>query len=132
MNPADLGSDIDLLERGSTLLGQRPGQVIVADDGCRSTEFEAFLAEHQATLIRPAIAGEARRPGACFLEAVRQIIESVNDTSNGQRDLDRDGGRTWPTRRGRVLQHLLALAAAIWHNGNIGAHPVRSLLAYDH
>jgi hypothetical protein len=32
----------------------------------------------------------------------------------------------------RVLQRLLALTAAIWHNGQLGRHPVRSLLAYDH
>ncbi|MGA2837460.1 MAG: IS982 family transposase, partial [Acidimicrobiales bacterium] len=31
-----------------------------------------------------------------------------------------------------ILQRLLALTAAIWHNDHIGARPHRSLLAYDH
>ncbi|MHB1987947.1 MAG: IS982 family transposase, partial [Acidimicrobiales bacterium] len=32
----------------------------------------------------------------------------------------------------RVLQRLLALTAAIWHNDLIGTRPLRSLIAYDH
>ena len=32
----------------------------------------------------------------------------------------------------RVVQRLPALNAAIWWNWTIGAHPVRSLTAYDH
>jgi hypothetical protein len=31
-----------------------------------------------------------------------------------------------------VLQRLLALTAAIWHNDHIGQPVRRSLLAYDH
>jgi hypothetical protein len=31
-----------------------------------------------------------------------------------------------------VVQHLLALNAATWHNGQIGAPVKRSLIAYDH
>jgi hypothetical protein len=31
-----------------------------------------------------------------------------------------------------VLQRLLALNAAIWHNWQIGAPVKRSLIAYDH
>ena len=119
-------------EREASLLGQRPGQVIVADKGYRSKEFEAFLGDHHATLIRPAMAGEAPRPGARFLKPLRQIIESVNDTLKGQLDLERHGGRTWGGVVTRVLQRLLALTAVIWHNGQLGKRPVRSLLAYDH
>jgi hypothetical protein len=133
-NPKDDEREVlrDLLEHEASLLGERPGQVILADKGYRSAEFEAFLAEHHAILIRPAMKGEAPRPGARFLKPLRQIIESINDTLKGQLDLERHGGRTWGGVVTRVLQRLLALTAAIWHNGQLGRHPVRSLLAYDH
>ena len=122
----------DLLETEPGLLAQRRGQVILADKGYRSAELETFLAEHGATLIRPQLAGEAPRPGARFLKPLRQIIESVNDTLKGQLDLEGHGGRTPQGVIVRVLQRLLALTAAIWHNAQIGAWPVRSLTAYDH
>ena len=32
----------------------------------------------------------------------------------------------------RVAQRVLAMAAGIWHNWNIGATAKRSLIAYDH
>ncbi|MDA8310012.1 MAG: IS982 family transposase [Actinomycetota bacterium] len=133
-NPKDDEREVlrDLLEAEPDLLGQRPGQVIVADKGYRSAELEAFLTAHRATLIRPTMAGEAPRPGGRYLKPLRQIIESVNDTLKGQLDLERHGGRTWGGVVTRVLQRLLALTAAIWHNGQLGRHPVRSLLAYDH
>jgi len=47
----------------------------------------------------------------------------------GQPDVERHGGRPWEGAVTRVLQCLLALTAAIWHNGRIGRHPVRSFLA---
>ena len=72
------------------------------------------------------------RPGAQFLKPLRQIIESINDTLKGQLDLERHGGRTVAGVTARVLQRLLALTAAIWHNEHLNARPVRSLLAYDH
>ena len=122
----------DLLKSEPGLLESRHGQVILADKGYRSHELEAFLASRGATLIRPAMAGEAPRPGGRFLKPLRQIIESVNDTLKGQLDLERHGGRTVAGVVTRVLQRLLALTAAIWHNERTGNHPVRSLLAYDH
>jgi hypothetical protein len=87
-NPKDDERQVlrDLLESEATLLGHRPGQVILADKGYRSVEFEAFLSSHRATLVRPAMAGEAPRPGARFLKPLRQVIESVNDTLKGQLD----------------------------------------------
>jgi hypothetical protein len=33
---------------------------------------------------------------------------------------------------GRVLQRILALTAAIWHNDTTGQPVMRSLIAYDH
>jgi hypothetical protein len=122
----------DLLEVEPELLESRPGQVIVADKGYASREFETFLSEHGATLIRPAMRKEAKRPGAEFLKPLRQIIESVNDTLKGQLDLEAHGGRTEGGVVTRVLQRILALTAAIWHNGHAGVRPFRSLIAYDH
>jgi hypothetical protein len=53
-----------------------------------------------------------------------------------------DGQRCRKTRRSaayapfwnptRIIQRLLALNAAIWHNSMIGAPAKRSLIAYDH
>ena len=49
------------------------------------------------------------------MRAVRQSIESVNQTFKGQLDLEH-GGRTIPGVAVRVLQRVLALTAAIWQN----------------
>lgn len=122
----------DLLEIEPELLGTRPGQVILADKGYRSEELETFLNDHGAVMIRPAMTREAPRPGSKFLKPLRQIIESVNDTLKGQLDLEAHGGRTPGGVVTRILQRLLALTAAIWHNDSIGARPLRSLIAYDH
>ena len=43
-----------------------------------------------------------------------------------------DGGHTPTGVWVRVLQRVLALTAAIWHNDHIGAPTPRSLIAYDH
>ena len=122
----------DLLELEPQLLDDRPGQVVLADKGYRSAELETFLADHGATLLRPAMRGENPRPGARFLKPLRQVIESVNDTLKGQLDLEHHGGRTKTGVLVRVLQRLLAMTAAIWHNEHVGVRPHRSLLAYDH
>ncbi len=122
----------DMMEVESHLLDTRPGQVVLADKGYAGKEFETFLNEHGAALLRPARADEKPRPGSRFLKPLRQIIESVNDTLKGQLDLERHGGRTPAGVATRVLQRLLALTAAIWHNCLIGARPLRSLVAYDH
>lgn len=110
----------------------RPGQTILADKGYVSREFETELNEAGITLIRPARKGEKPRPGARFLKPLRQVIESINDTLKGQLDLEAHGGKTIAGVTIRVLQRLLALTTAIWHNHRIGAQTLRSLTAYDH
>jgi hypothetical protein len=122
----------DLLEIEAPLLAARPGQVILADKGYASAEFEGFLADRNATLIRPARADEKARAHSRFLKPLRQLIESVNDTLKGQLDLERHGARTDEGVVTRVLQRLLALTAVIWHNGHTGQPTLRSLVAYDH
>ena len=111
----------------------RPGQVLMADKGYRRADFEAELTTAGITLIRPTFGKDKPRPHQRFLRPFRQIIESVNQTLKAQLDLERHGGRTKPGVCARVLQRLLALTAAIWHNETSSRPgPARSLLAYDH
>ena len=112
---------------------RRPGQVLMADKGYRRASFETTLNNAGITLIRPPLRNEAPRPGQRFLRPFRQIIESVNQTLKAQLDLERHGGRTKAGVCARVLQRLLALTAAIWHNETTHQPgPARSLTAYDH
>ena len=122
----------DLFETEPALLAGRQGQTVVADKGYASAEFETFLTDAGARLLRPAFKNERPRPGARLLKPLRQIIESVNDTLKGQLDLERHGGRTHDGVIVRVLQRILALTAAIWHNDNTHQPALRSLIAYDH
>lgn len=108
----------------------RPGLVIVADKGFAGADFEQLVAAHGAVLLRPDRADEPRRHGS--LGRWRQWIESTFDTLKDQLGLERHGGRTLPGVVVRVAQRLLALAAAIWWNWQIGAPDKRSLVAYDH
>jgi hypothetical protein len=112
----------------------RPGQVLMADKGYRSAVFESELNDRGITLIRPKVRSEkTERPHTRFLKPFRQIIESVNQTLKAQLDLERHGGRKPQGVCARVLQRLLALTAAIWHNETSGTSgPSRSLIAYDH
>ena len=115
-------------------LSNRPGQVLVADKGYRSASFEAELNTAGITLIRPTLKSErTSRPHQQFLKPFRQIIESINQTFKAQLDLERHGGRKPAGVCARILQRILALTAAIWHNET--SHqpgPARSLIAYDH
>jgi Transposase DDE domain len=119
------------------ILGQgdlppRPGQVIIGDKGYYGRDFEGVLAGEQVTLLRPACKGEPETAGRQYFKPLRQVIESVNDTLKGQLDLERHGGRTVDGVTVRVLQRILALTAAIWHNDATGQPVMRSLTAYDH
>jgi DDE family transposase len=110
----------------------RAGQRIIADRHYYGRDFETALADGGMCLLRPARKGEGARPGARFFKPLRQIIESVNDTLKGQLDLERHGGHTPPGVITRILQRVLALTAAIWHNDRTGQPVMRSLIAYDH
>ena len=119
-------------EVAAAMLARRPlvpGQVLVADKGFASAEFEQFIAGMGALLVRPDRADEQPRFGS--LGGMRQWVESVNDTLKGQLSLERHGGRTLDGLVVRVAQRLLALAAGIWFNWQLGT-PARSLVAFDH
>ncbi len=122
----------DMLEIEPDLLASRHGQTLIADKGYRSAEFDSLLTTHGATLIRPAFGKEPARPGHRFLKPFRQIIESINQTLKAQLDLERHAARSFAGITTRVLQRLLALTAAIWHNENTHQPILRSLTAYDH
>jgi DDE family transposase len=113
-------------------LAGRAGQVIIADKGYYGRAFEDELAAAGLTLLRPARKGEPEPAGRQYFRPLRQVIESVNDTLKGQLDLERHGGRTVDGVTVRVLQRILALTAAIWHNDATGQPVKRSLVAYDH
>jgi len=115
-----------------SLLEGRAGQVIIADKGYYGRDFEAVLAAARLTLLRPARKGEPEPAGRQYFRPLRQVIESVNDTLKGQLDLERHGGRTVDGVTTRMLQRILALTAAIWHNDATGQPVMRSLVAYDH
>jgi len=102
------------------------------DKNCYGREFEATLTGADLNLLRPARKGEPPRAGTTFFKPLRQVIESINDTSKGQLNLEQHGGHTPAGVWVRVVQRVLALTAAIWHNDRTGQPIKRSLLAYDH
>ena len=115
--------------------------VAFALTGAKADEREVLLAMFTAApglaaaglrLLRPARKGEPEPAGARFFRPLRQIIESVNDTFKGQLDLERHGGHTPGGVTVRVLQRILALTDAIWHNDHTGQPVMPSLTAYDH
>ena len=123
---------VELFDVEPELVAERPGLVILVDKGYRDAETESILAGQGVRVLRPAYKGEAPRTGQGLFKPLRQLIESVNDTLKGQLDLERHGGRTIQGVTVRVLQRLLALTAAIWHNHKTGQPVLRSLIAYDH
>jgi len=123
---------LDILESDPGLLDGRQGQLLVADKGYASVEFESRLADHGVELIRPAKKGEKPRRGARQLKPIRQIIESINATLKTKLSLERHGGHSHQGVAARILQRLLALTAAIWHNHHNRQPVLRSLTAYDH
>ncbi len=121
-----------MLTAGPDLASTRPGQTLIGDKNYYGRDFEADMATAGITLLRPARKGESPRAGAHLFKPLRQIIESVNDTFKGQLGLEQHSGHTPGGVTVRVLQRILALTAAIWHNDITGQATLRSLVAYDH
>lgn len=105
------------------------GDTLIGDKGYRSEDLERDLAAAGITLIRPDRIDEPKRFGS--LSGMRQWIESIFDTLKGQLSLEDHGARTLDSLISRIAQRLLALAASVWHNLQIG-NTSRSLIAYDH
>jgi len=123
---------LDLLSAEPGLVAARPAQTLIGDKNYFGRGFEHELAEHDIRLLRPARKGEPERPGAPLFKPLRQIIESVNEIFKGQLNLEQHRGRTPGGVVARVMQRILALTAAIWHNDHTGQPVLRSLTAYDH
>ncbi|MCP3760743.1 transposase, partial [Streptomyces sp. TBY4] len=123
---------LDIFHVEPGLLADRPRPTLLADKNYYGRDFVRDLAGLGVRLLRPARKGEPERAGSALFKPLRQLIESVNQTLKGQLDLERHGGRTPAGVTVRVLQRLLALTAAIWHNHKTGAPVIRSLTAYDH
>ena len=123
---------LQILAADPTLASGRPGQTLIADRHYYGAEFEAALTAQQLRLLRPARKGEQERAGARLFKPLRQTIESINQTFKSQLDLERHGGHTPAGVMVRILQRILALTAAIWHNDRTSAPVHRSLIAYDH
>jgi hypothetical protein len=109
-----------------------PGTAVVTDKGLSGEGTEEFFASPglDLTLIRPARKDEKEpRP---FPNWLRQRVEAIIWTLKNQLGLERHGGRVPAGLWARIVQRLLALNAAIWHNWQIAAPVKRSLIAYDH
>jgi len=105
------------------------GYTVMADKGFAGEDFEKTMAGLGARFLRPDRKKEPRRCGS--LGPVRQWIESVFWTCKGQLALERHGGRTLPGVCVRVALRLLALAAGLVHNHEIG-NPGRHFAAYGY
>ena len=123
---------LDLLAVEPRLIDERPGQTLIGDKNYYGRDFEQQLVELGIRLLRPARKGETERPGSQLFKPLRQVIESINETFKGQLDLERHRGRTPAGVAVRVLQRILALTAALWHNDHTGQPVMRTLTAYDH
>ena len=121
-----------MFEADPNLVAARPKQKLMADKNYYGKAFEAARADADVELLRPARKGEKPRPGHRYFKPFRQVIESINNTLKTQLDLERHGGRTIAGVASRVLQRILALTAAIWHNDQLGRPIRRSLTPYDH
>ena len=109
-----------------------PSTTIVTDKGLSGEDTEAFFASPDLglALIRPARKDE--KAPRYFPNWLRQRVEAIIWTLKNQLGLERHGGRVPAGLWARIVQRLLALNAAIWHNWMIGAPVKRSLIPYDH
>ena len=106
----------------------RGGEWVVCDKGYAGRDFEAAVAELGGCLVRPQRKDEPAS-GRPRLGRIRQRIESVFQTFKDILSLERHGARTPEGLRTRVGVRILALAACVWLNHQLG-RPSRSLVAF--
>lgn len=108
-------------------IGLRGGETIIADKGYAGREFEQAVAERfGATLLRPRRADESGQGPQ--LAPIRQRIESIFWTLKDRLGLERHRARTLLGLRSRIAAKLLALAAGVWLNHQLG-QPTRAFAA---
>jgi Transposase DDE domain len=112
-----------------TLLARelRGGETVIADKGYAGHEFQAAATQLGATIIRPNRKTEPRQ--APIISGVRQRVESIIQSTKGTLGLERHGARTLHDLRVPICIRLLALAACITHNHQLGL-PSRHLTPY--
>jgi hypothetical protein len=123
---------VDLVTLQLDMFHHPDGLILVVDKGYRDRDTETGSTTAVSPSCDRRTAPNRKRPGRGLLRAVRQNIESVNQTFKGQLDLEQHGGRTITGVTVRVLHRVLALTATIWHNWHTGQPILRSLVAYDH
>jgi hypothetical protein len=103
------------------------GETIVCDKGYAGREFADNVAGLGAIVLRPPRATEPRT--AIHLAPIRQRIESVFWTCKDLLTLERHGARTPRNLFARIATRLLALAACISLNHQLG-RPSRAIATY--
>ena len=105
----------------------RGGETVLCDKGYAGREFAATVATLGATVIRPARRDEPDQ--GVHLAPIRQRIESVFGTCKDLLSLERHGARTHRNLFARIATRLLALAACISLNHQLG-RPSRAIANY--
>ena len=105
----------------------RGGETIVCDKGYAGREFASQVASLGATVVRPARRNEPDH--RVHLAPIRQRIESVFCTCKDLLSLERHGARTPRNLFARIATRLLALAACISLNHQLG-RPSRAIANY--
>jgi Transposase DDE domain len=124
-----VGADRPEREVALTLLPRalRGGETIVCDKGYAGEEFAASIGRLGGTVVRPARRDEPA--GGPHLAPIRQRIESVFFTCKDLLSLERHGARTPHNLFVRIAVRLLALAACIALNHQLG-RPSRAIADY--
>lgn len=105
----------------------RGGETIVCDKGYAGQQFASTLAGLGASVVRPARRNEPDH--GVHLAPIRQRIESVFYTCKDLLSLERHGARTPRNLFARIATRLLALAACISLNHELG-RPSRAIVDY--
>jgi hypothetical protein len=131
-NPKLLGEREQTRQMLTCQPANRPavGSAVVTDKGLAGRDTEEFFDGLGLVLIRPARKDEDEPK--TFPNWLRQRVEAIIWALKNQLGLERHGGRVPAGLWTRIVQRLLALNAAVWHNWAIGAPVKRSLIAYDH
>jgi hypothetical protein len=107
--------------------GLHGGETVIADKGYAGAEFAAIASQLGATIVRP---NRKTEPGqAPVISGLRQRVESIIQSTKGTLGLERHGARTLHNLRVRICVRLLALAACITLNHQLG-RPSRNLVPY--
>ncbi|MBS1887814.1 MAG: IS982 family transposase [Actinobacteria bacterium] len=101
--------------------------VVLGDKGYAGADFEADAAGLGATVVRPQRKDEPG--GGPHLAPLRQRIESIYWSAKDILALERHGARTLRGLRARIAARLLALAAAVCLNHELGRNS-RALVDY--